>query len=72
VAITHDLLFIPTSNLLSQNKYIKRIFEQKIKAIRISVLEKIRSKEKVITFSFEQLQLIIYYLKENIMSIPKI
>jgi len=40
MAITHDLLFIPTSNLLPQKKGIRRIFEQKIRAIEISCFEK--------------------------------
>ena len=46
VAITHGLLAIPTSNLLAWKKAIRRIFEQKIKAIKISVFEIIKIKGK--------------------------
>jgi len=44
--ITYDVLFIPTSNLLSQKKGIRRIFEQQ----KNLFLKKIRSKEKVTHF----------------------
>jgi len=51
VATTRDLLAISTSNLLSRKMVIRRIFEQKIKAIKISVFEKkLTSKEKAIFF----------------------
>jgi len=49
VAIIHDLLFIPISNLLSQKNGIRRTFEKNIskQLAKISIFEKIRSKEKV-------------------------
>ena len=53
VATTHDLLAIPTSNLLSSKKGIRRIFEQKMKVIEISFLKKVRSKEKVTFLWFD-------------------
>ena len=58
VATTHDLLAIPTSNLLSSKKGIRRIFEQKMKIIEISFFEKKLDQRKKshfcgLTFSFE-------------------
>jgi len=46
VATTCDLLAIPTSNLLSRKMVIRRIFGQKMKAIKISCFEKINIKGK--------------------------
>ena len=58
VATTHDLLAIPTSNLLSWKKGIRRIFEQKMKVIELSLFEISKIKGKVTflwfdPFSFE-------------------
>ena len=46
VATTHDLLAIPTSNLLSSKKDIERIFELKMKVIEVSFLKKSKIKGK--------------------------
>ena len=53
MATTRDLLAIPTSNLLSWKIAIRRLFEQIMKAIKISFFEKLTSKEKATFLWFD-------------------